>query len=561
MWSQDVRFPNMSVKIGFPISLFCPPTITIVVFVVLLRVLIPSLSLAQESAADVMTAEASLAFDDGNLEEALGLLNQALELYPDHVEALYYLGLIYLKQDKLDESLAALQKAYALEPKSPSVAFQLGVVHFAREEYEEAEPLLTKVFEANPTTNNAGYYVGFLRYNKNDFQGAIDAFKVGASDDPRILQLTRFYSGLALAHLGRPQKAAEQLEEAMRLRTVSPLIGPADRLRDTLLAAQEKDHRLQGQISVGGFYDSNVAVVPLESNDPNVRLSRNMDTNSPGILSLVRLDYSLLRLDPVDVTVGYSFLHISNLELNDFNILNNLGSLETTYGTYVAEMPFVAGMRLSADDTDIGGNQFLKRYSAAMFASLVETPRHVTTVQGGAQIKEFEETDLSQFVDPVVRAALQANKQSGTNWSAGVTHVMYFEGGQHHIRGGFQFDTDAAIGSNFDYKGYRIQAGGMYTLPWWNIRIGYDYDLYFRVYANPNTRLTRTGLLPFGGTPLVKQRVTEHNHIVRIEKPFPYNITVSLEWQGTFSRSNTDLLYDFDRQLVSSSVAWGFSLF
>ncbi|MDA0739398.1 MAG: tetratricopeptide repeat protein [Nitrospirae bacterium] len=103
------------------------------ILVALTGFLRPTLSLAQESAADVVTAEASLAYDDGNLEEALVLLNQALELYPDHTEALYYLGLIYLKQDKLDESLSALQKAYELEPKSPSVAFQLGVVHFSRE--------------------------------------------------------------------------------------------------------------------------------------------------------------------------------------------------------------------------------------------------------------------------------------------------------------------------------------------------------------------------------------------------------------------------------------------
>lgn len=517
--------------------------------------------LAQESAADVVTAEAILAYDDGNLGEALALLNQALELYPDHPEALYYLGLVYLKEGKLDESLAALQKAYELVPQSPSVAFQLGVVHFLREEYDEAEPLLTKVFESDPTINNAGYYVGFLRYRKNDFQGAIDAFKIGASDDPRILQLTRFYAGLALAQLGQPKKAAQELEKAMRLRTVSPLIGPADRLRDTLLAAQEDEHRLQGQIGINGFYDTNVAAVPLENNDPNVRESRNIDTNSPGVQYFVRLDYLLFRVGSLDTTLGYSLLQISNLELNDFNILNNLGSLETTYGTHVADLPFLAGIRISADDTDIGGDQFLRRYSGALFASLVESPDHVTTVQGGVQIKEFEETNLSLFSDPAVRAAFAADTQSGTNWSAGFTHLMYFKEGLHFLRGGFQFDTDAAIGSNFDYKGYLIQAGGLYTLPWWGIRISYDYDLYFRLYENPNTRLSQTGLLPTGASPKVKQKVTEQNHVVRIEKPFPYNITASIEWQATFSRSNTALLFNFDRQLVSGGISWAFSLF
>ena len=532
-----------------------------VIFVSLLGFISPNVSWAQESAADVLTAEASLVYDDGSLEEALILLNQALEVYPDHSEALYYRGLVYLKQDKLDESLADLQKAYELVPQSPSVAFQLGVVYFTREEYEEAERLLTPVFEAQPTTNNAGYYVGFLRYQKNDFQGAIDAFKVGASDDPRILQLTRFYSGLALARLGLPKQAAEELEEAMRLRTVSPLIGPADRLRDTLVAAQQTDHRLKGQVRIGGFFDSNAAVVPLETNDSTVRTLRNRDTNSVGALASLRLDYSLLRVGPVETKVGYSFFHTANADFSDLNIINHFGSLGMFYRTLVNTMPFEGGLVLSVDDTELGSDPFLRRYSASLFATLVESTRHVTTVQGRVQIKEFEETNVSQFADPAVRAILAEDTRSGTNWMVGVTHILRFEGGKHFIRGGFQFDTDAALGSNFDYKGYRILTGGLYTLPWWKMRIRYDYDLYFRIYENPNTRFTHTGLLPIGTSPMVKQTVTEQNHVLRLEKALPYDMTVAVEWQGTFSRSNTDVLFNFERQLVTGSVAWAFSLF
>lgn len=542
-------------------SLFTLPLIIVAILGALTGFFQPDQSLAQESAADVVTAEASLAYDDGNLEEALGLLKQALELYPEHTEALYYLGLIYLKQDKLDESLEALQKAYELEPKSPSVAFQLGVVHFNREEYDEAEPLLTRVFEEQPTTNNAGYYVGFLRYRQKDYQGAIDAFKVGASDDSRILQLTRFYSGLALVQLGLPQQAAAELELAMRSRTVSPLIGPADRLRDTLVASQRTENKLTGQVRIGGFYDTNVAVVPRETNDPSIRSSRNRKTNSPGILASLRLDYALPNLGPIQTTVGYSLFHISNNEVSNLNLLNHLGSLGAYYGTSVATLPAQIGLQLSTDNTELGDDQFLRRYSALLFATLVESARHLTTVQGGAQIKEFEDLDVSQFADPDVRTALGADTQSGTNWMAGIAHTLRFDGGRHFIRGGFQFDTDAALGNNFDYHGYRIQVGGLYSLPWWNIRIRYDYDLYFRIYENPNTLLTRTSQLPFGLPPVVRQRVTEHNHALRFEKPLPYDITVAVEWQGTFSRSNTDALFDFNRQLVTGSVAWAFSYF
>ena len=115
------------------------------------------------------------------------------------------------------------------------------------------------------------------------------------------------------------------------------------------------------------------------------------------------------------------------------------------------------------------------------------------------------------------------------------------------------------MGRNQDYSGYRLQAGAVYTLPWQDVRLRYDYDVHFRLYDNPNTTFMRNGtLLPVGGTPEATQRVTEHNHVLRAEKLFPKNITLAVDWLLTFSRSNIDGVFDFDRQVVTGSIAWAF---
>ncbi len=98
----------------------------------------------------------------------------------------------------------------------------------------------------------------------------------------------------------------------------------------------------------------------------------------------------------------------------------------------------------------------------------------------------------------------------------------------------------------------------MYTVPWEDIRIRYDYDVHFRIYDHPNTRFSRTGVLPLGAGPEVKQKVTEQTHILRVEKSLPNNLTLALDWQWTFSRSNIDILFDFDRQVLTSSLTWAF---
>jgi len=167
----------------------------------------------QESLADVLVAEGVLARDEKQFAKALQLLEEALDLYPNHVEAMYYASLVLLEQNRMDDAIARLEQAHSLEPDNVSIAYQLGVAYFSQKQYDKAQPLLTKVFEESPGTNNVGYYVGFMRYRLKDYQGAIGAFRGGASEDPRILQLTRFYAGLSLAILGLPEQAAGELEE------------------------------------------------------------------------------------------------------------------------------------------------------------------------------------------------------------------------------------------------------------------------------------------------------------------------------------------------------------
>lgn len=512
----------------------------------------------QKSAADVLIAEAILALDEKRYQEALEVVRKAEEIFPNHPETLYYKGLILMAQGNLDEAIVVLGQASKLAPDNISITFQQGVAYFSKGEYDQAEPLLTRVFIELPFTPNVGYYVGFMRYRTQDYQGALEAFKSGISKDEQILQLTHFYSGLALAILGLPQQAVTELGEASRVRTVSPLTGPADRLRDTLVASRETKDRFHGQIRVGGFIDTNVAVVPQSTGEPIIETLRSRDSNAIGALTSARFDVSLFGPGPVEGNLSYSLFQTFNIGNSAFNVTNHLGALGIFYKGLLGSMPFQRGIQFSFDNTTLGGDQFLQRYSIVLLGTLVESQRHLTTVQGRLQIKEFEGADISQIVDPTVRAALTADNRSGANWMAGVTHIIRFEGARHLIRGGVQIDTDATLGNNFDYTGFRFQAGGVYTLLWEAVRLRYDYDLYFRNYDNANTRFSRTGLLATGMAPNVIQTVTEQNHVFRVEKPFPHNITAAIDLQLTFSRSNIDILFNFDRQVVTGSVTWAF---
>lgn len=494
---------------------------------------------AQQSEADVFVAQAILAYEDQRYDDALALLKEALDTDPANIDALYYTGLVHLARRQTDRAIPPLEKARELAPADRSIAFQLGVAHFSQERYDRAEPLLAEVFQAEPRTDSVGYYVGFMRYRRKDYQGALRAFSAGTSSDPNIRQLTRFYSGLALAVLGLPERAAAEVDAALRAQPVSPLTGPAERLRDTLVTARERERRFRAEARVGFLYDTNVPVLPEPSHDPTAESVRHRDRKSPGELFGLRLEYAWLREGPWEATVSYSFFQVVNNDLPEFNIQNHLGALGATYSGAVGPLPYQVGAQYAFDYLILDNDEFLQRNTVGAFGTLVESRGHLSAAQARFQDKEF--SGDSNITPQEVRDA--------QNWMGGVTHVLRFASDRHLLRAGYQLDVEEARGSNFDYIGHRILAGAQYTLPWGEVRLRYDYDVHFRNYTHKHS------LLPAVAPGTRERADTEQTHVVRVEKPLPYNLALSAEYQGIVSRSNLPV-FSFNRNVFSLTLSW-----
>jgi tetratricopeptide (TPR) repeat protein len=490
--------------------------------------------------ADVFVAQAILAYDDKRYTEASDLLQQAIKKDPDNLQALYYVGLVKLAQKDAPAAIEYLEKARAQSPNDLIVRYQLGVAYFTLEQYEKAQPLLESVFKEQPRLENLGYYVGFMRYRLKDYQGAVNAFRTGASGDPTMQQLTKFYAGLSLGILGLDSRAIVEINEALRLQPVSPLTGPAERIRDTIAKAQTQEQRLRAEIRLGVQYDENVTVNPRPSTDPTAEALRTRQSRSMGELAMVRVDYSWLRNGPWEATASYSFFQTvyNNGVLSNYDLQDHLGGLAGFYRGAVKEMPFQLGLQYNYDWLSLGGNPFLTRNTGTAFGTLVENANNLTTLVGRGQFKNFLQDSTSPS---------QLNRDA-RNWMIGPTHVFRFEGDKHLIRVGYQFDYEDARGRDFSYAGNRFLAGGQYTLPWGETRLRYDYEIHFRKYSNVNT-------FPLALPDMTKRNDTEQTHAVRIEKPLPRNLTLSAEYIGDFAHSNI-AIYEFSRDTFTLYLSW-----
>lgn len=535
----------------------------------LLLVLMAGSVSAQQAEADVFVAQAVIAYEEKRYDDALAALRQALELDANNVDALYYTGLVRVAQGRIAEAVAPLEKARKLDPKDQATLFQLGVVYFSLGKYDEAQPLLEEVFDANPRLESLGYYVGFMRYRKKDYQGALRAFRAAASTDPNIQQLTRFYTGLALGILGLPERAAAEIEEALRLQPASPLTGPAERLRTAVATAREKERRFRVEVRLGGFFDDNVAVIPKKNaDDALVQLLRSRKHESPGWGSALRLDYSFLRLGSFEATATYSFFNSYNTDLPSFNIINYLGGLAGTYRGTLGAYPYQAALQYTYDYLTLGGREFVQRQTVVPAFTLVEDATNLSAVQLRYQRKEFsQDTDIPR-----------EEKRDGVNWMVGLTHLFRFEGDKHLIRLGYQWDVDDTEGPdkrgrNFAYFGSRFLVGGQYTPPWgwlpWEglrkslegLRLKYDFDVHFRRYRHANT------LLPIVNPGVRERSDKEFTQVFGFSLPLPNplpktlfegsSLTLTTDYQRTDAQSNLDV-FAFKRNVISVFLVWSY---
>lgn len=515
-------------------------------FLMLLVLLCGEPAMAQQAEADVLLTQATLAYDDLAYDKALSLLNRVLSLEPRNARASYYKGLVLQAQQKPELAAQAFETAYSIQPGDLFIRYQLGVTYFLLNEYDKADRLLSKVFVEQPNLENTGFYVGFLRYREKSYSESLAAFSKAQSTDPNIRQLIGFYKGLTLGILGLSDMAVTELDGALAIETSEPFSGPIQRMRDALTTLRTTEKRFRAEIGLGGFYSDNVALNPKRSNDSFSESLRSRSTTSPGLLTVVQGEYSWYRNGPVEATASYNFFQTVNLHdgLSRFNIENHQAGLAGYYRGAAGSMPYQIGLSYAYDYLLLGQAGFLSRHAPTVSGSLIESANHMTT-----GVLRFQDKNFLREGDLTTR--FPAAQRDATNWMGGLTHAFRFQGDRHLLSVGYQYDDEHAVGSDFSYSGHRMLLGGLYTLPWGQTRLRYDYQVHWRGYQNLNATFPQSS----PGT--IRRDDTEQVHFARLEQPLPNNFMVSLQYQRIQNDSNL-AVYSYTQNVFYVVTTWSY---
>jgi len=105
----------------------------------------------------------------GKPDRAVGPAKKIVDLDPKNDTNIFYLGLMYFKQQKYDEAIASFQQCLALKPDLSNAWFQVGSAYFQQKKYKEAADAYKKYTDLAPDDPNGWLSLGVsYMYLKND---------------------------------------------------------------------------------------------------------------------------------------------------------------------------------------------------------------------------------------------------------------------------------------------------------------------------------------------------------------------------------------------------------
>lgn len=137
--------------------------------------------------------------------EAVGMLQQALAMEPNHYGANWSLFQAYQQLGQLEEQIATLSTCLALRPQDANLHYFRGVTHFSRGAYELAELDFEALVKLDPRHRDGQYWRGRAYVMREDWQAASRRFAEALRLDPEF-ELVYSWQALAMAKLGQVEQ-------------------------------------------------------------------------------------------------------------------------------------------------------------------------------------------------------------------------------------------------------------------------------------------------------------------------------------------------------------------
>jgi len=154
------------------------------------------------------------------LNEAERFLKEAIELYPDFVDALDHLGIVYRRMSRFEEAEQMYLRSIAINNTNRVPYLNLAIVYRIMNRANEAFALYNRVIEINPNDPEGYYGTGELHFGLKNYELSLQFFNKAielytAIDSPYVYHAF-YYKGMTLYYLKNYEEALKYLEDVQK---------------------------------------------------------------------------------------------------------------------------------------------------------------------------------------------------------------------------------------------------------------------------------------------------------------------------------------------------------
>ncbi|RMF25554.1 MAG: tetratricopeptide repeat protein, partial [Cyanobacteria bacterium J083] len=127
-------------------------------------------------------------YETGNVEEAIQLLQQAINLQPEQVNLYINLGKVYQEQKQFTLAENLYREAITLNPDLAETYFRLGTLYQTQQKYQKAKQTYLRGIELAPQVADFYYNLGCLKYEAQEDRAAIAYYQRTIAVNPNHIQ-------------------------------------------------------------------------------------------------------------------------------------------------------------------------------------------------------------------------------------------------------------------------------------------------------------------------------------------------------------------------------------
>jgi tetratricopeptide (TPR) repeat protein len=169
------------------------------------------------SAIRSLLNEGTAHLQGGRFQEAERAYRLALDMAPDHPEALHHLGLLLYRLSRFDDAMTTISRAIEQAPASPLYWFNLGVVTQKAARPDEAIRAYRQAVTLNPRHLEAWINLGNVLKDRGALPESIEAYQKALTLNPSHAD-THNNLGAALKEQGEVERALASYRQAIQLK-------------------------------------------------------------------------------------------------------------------------------------------------------------------------------------------------------------------------------------------------------------------------------------------------------------------------------------------------------